>query len=158
MLAADGYTLSRLVADETGVAPLVDANLVNPWGILASPFGHLIVADNHAGVTTFYLPSGRPAPLQVVVPNPAGGMGAPTDLGLNWSKRDFLIAKGKRHDESVLLFATEDGPIAGWNPDVDAGLGVIAADNSAAGAIYKSIALGATRQGARLRTTGRPAG
>ena len=137
-----GYTQSSLVSDETGVAPYGDASLVNPWGILTGPQGHLIVADNHAGVATFYHPSGHPVPLQVVIPNPAGGMGAPTDLGLNGSERDFLIAKGKRHDESILLFATEDGTIAGWNPEVDASHAVIAVDNSAAGAIYKSMALG----------------
>lgn len=149
-LAAGGCVLSSLVSDEAVVAPFVDTSLVNPWGILTGPEGHLIVADNHAGVATFYHPSGHPVPLKVVIPNPAGDMGAPTDLGLNWSERDFLIAKGKRHDESILLFATEDGTIAGWNPEVDAGQAVIAVDNSAAGAIYKSIALGATRQGARL--------
>lgn len=155
VLAAGGsgsvaYVQTSLVSDETAVAPFMDTNLVNPWGLLAGPEGHLVVADNHAGVATFYRPSGHPVRLKVVIPAPSGDMGAPTDLGLNWSERDFLIVKGKRHDESVLLFATEDGTIAGWNPEVDANQAVIAVDNSAAGAIYKSMALGATRQGPRL--------
>ena len=56
--------------------------------------------------------------LKVVVPAPSGDMGAPTDLGLNCSERDFLIANGKRHDESILLFATEDGTISAWSSGI----------------------------------------
>lgn len=145
-----GYIQSNLVADEAGAAPVVDANLVNPWGILAGPQGRLIVADNHAGLATFYHPSGRPLQLKVAVPAPGGGSGAPTDLGRNWSEHGFLIGKGKHRRESILLFATEDGTIAGWNPEVDEDQAVIAVDNSAAGAIYKSMALEDTSHGSRL--------
>ena len=139
------YILTSLVSDQTGVARFRDTNLVNPWGILAGSEGHLIVADNHAGVTTIYNPAGRPVPFIINVPAPDGGSGgAVTDLAMNQSERSFLVSKGKHRDESILLFATEDGTISGWNPEVDAHQAVIAVDNSGAGAIYKSMALAGT--------------
>jgi hypothetical protein len=50
----------NLASDLSGVARFMDANLVNPWGLLTVPDGHLIVADNHAGVATFYSRTGQP--------------------------------------------------------------------------------------------------
>ena len=139
--SADSYHQINLAADLTGVAPFVDANLVNPWGLLSGPGDHLIVADNHAGVVTFYRRTGQPAPLTLAVPAPGGGAAAPTDLGWNWSERSFVVGKGKHRDESLLLFVTEDGTIAGWNPKVAASA-VTAVDNSGVGAIYKGMSLG----------------
>lgn len=52
-----------------------------------------------------------------------------------------MITNGTHHAASVLLAVTEDGTIVGWNPRVDQSNAVIAIDNSAAGAIYKGIAL-----------------
>jgi uncharacterized protein (TIGR03118 family) len=146
-----GYHQVNLVSDQMGVAAVTDPNLVNPWGILAGPGGHLIVADNHAGVTTFYNPSGRAVPFLINVPTPDGGPGgAVTDLAWNGSERSFVIRNGRHHEGTTLLFVTEDGTIAGWNPEIDRQDAVIAVDNSAAGAIYKSMALAGTRHGPRL--------
>ena len=145
------YLLTSLVSDQTGAASFMDTNLVNPWGILVGPEGHLLVADNHAGVTTTYGPFGRPIPLIINIPAPDGGPGgAVTDLARNPSKRSFLVSAGMRRDASLLLFATEDGTISGWNPAVSSQNAVIAVDNSGAGAIYKSIALGGTPAGPML--------
>jgi uncharacterized protein (TIGR03118 family) len=152
-MAADtnGYRQINLVSDLNGLASFTDTNLVNPWGILAGPANQLIVADNHAGVTTFYSLAGRPNRFLISIPAPGGGgLGAPTDLGLNVCERNFLVSKGKRRDESTLLFVTEDGTIAGWSPELDVHNAIIAVDNSGAGAIYKSMALANTRHGARL--------
>ena len=41
------------------------------------------------------------------------------------------------------IFATEDGTIAGWAPTVAPSNAVLAVDNSAGGAVYKSVALAA---------------
>ena len=146
-----GYLQSDLVSDEPGVAHFTDANLVNPWGFLAGAGGHLVVADNHAGVVTFYNPAGQPAPLTIAIPAPDGGSGgAVTDLALNHSPRSFGIGSGERKGESTLLFVTEDGTIAAWNHELSPDQALIAVDNSGAGAIYKSVALAATHQGPRL--------
>lgn len=147
----DGYRQSNLVSDQPGMAKFTDANLVNPWGILAGPGGHLIVADNHAGVTTFYDPAGHPVPLVINVPTPDGGPGgAVTDIAMNHSDSSFLVSNGKRPQAVLLLFATEDGTLAGWNPAVDAHNAVVAVDNSESGAIYKSLALAGTTDGPML--------
>jgi len=147
---SDGYHWTNLVSDLPGVASFTDSNLLNPWGVLAGPEGHLIVADNHASVATFYGPAGRPGRQVISIPAPGGGGGAPTDLGFNWSERSFIITNGHRHDESALLFVTEDGTIAGWNPEVDANNAIIAVDNSGAGAIYKSMTVASAGDGLHL--------
>jgi uncharacterized protein (TIGR03118 family) len=146
-----GYRQVNLVSDQTGIARFMDANLVNPWGVLADAGGHLIVADNHAGVATFYNPARHPAALTITIPAPGGEPGgAVTDLALNRSVKSFIISSGTRHGESTLLFVTEDGTIAGWNHDVVPDQAVIAVDNSTAGAIYKSMALAANSRESRL--------
>jgi hypothetical protein len=53
----------------------------------------------------------------------------------------FVITAGGLSGPSVLLFATEQGGIAGWNPDIDRTRGVLAVDRSAAGAAYTGLAL-----------------
>jgi uncharacterized protein (TIGR03118 family) len=147
----DSYRQINLVSDQPGMARFTDVNLVNPWGLLAGPGGHLIVADNHAAVTTFYNPAGRPVSLVINVPAPDGSPGgAVTDLAMNHSERSFLVSSGKRSQASVLLFATEDGTLSGWNPEVDANNAVIAVDNSGSGAIYKSLASARTAHGPML--------
>jgi uncharacterized protein (TIGR03118 family) len=146
----DGNRTINLVSDLPGLANITDTNLLNPWGILSASGGTLIVADNHAGVATFYTRSGHPIPSLVSVPSPDGGSGAVTDLALNNARHSFIVTQGHRRDESVLLFATEDGTLAGWSPKVDAGSAVIVVDHSGDGAIYKSAALGDTHRGPML--------
>jgi hypothetical protein len=43
-----------------------------------------------------------------------------------------VIAEHRRSGPSFFLFATEDGTIAGWNPNVDRAHAVIAVDRSTA--------------------------
>src|SRR5262249_38891350 len=56
------------------------------------------------------------------------------------------------------VFATEDGTIAGWNNNVDPTQAVIAVNNSAAGAVYKGLAMGLNQSGAFLFATNFSAG
>src|SRR5206468_2362141 len=60
---ATGYVEINLVSDSTNAAH-VDARLLNPWGIVASP-QTLWVNDNHSGLMTVYSASGRPNPYAV---------------------------------------------------------------------------------------------
>jgi uncharacterized protein (TIGR03118 family) len=55
---------------------------------------------------------------------------------------DFVITVNGRSAPATLLFSTEDGTIAGWNPRLSRTQAVIAADESGSGAIYKLLALG----------------
>jgi uncharacterized protein (TIGR03118 family) len=77
-------------------------------------------------------------------------MSAPTDLAWNPWKRSFFLTQGTHRAESLLLFVTEDGTIAGWNRKLAVGEAILAVDNSEAGAIYKGMAVAATTHGPRL--------
>src|ERR1044071_2540664 len=71
--AAAGYFVTNLVSDVPGLAPIVDPNLVNPWGLTRSNASPWWVADNGTGVSTLYEGNGTPRPLIVTIPPPAGG-------------------------------------------------------------------------------------
>jgi uncharacterized protein (TIGR03118 family) len=52
-----------------------------------------------------------------------------------------------------LLFSTEDGTIAGWNPSLSQTRAVIAADQSGNGAVYKLLAMSTNAQGTFIFAT-----
>ena len=62
------YVVQKLVSDLPGVAPHLDPNLVNPWGLTRSPTSPWWVSDNGTGVSTLYDGSGAPRPLVVTIP------------------------------------------------------------------------------------------
>ena len=73
---------------------------------------------------------------------------------------DFVISKNGKSGPAVFLFATEDGTIAGWNPNGDKANAVIAVGRSTAtdsagdvGANYKGLALVSTPQGKFIYAT-----
>ena len=144
---AGGYVRADLVSDLPGAAR-TDANLVNSWGIGFAPGGPFWVADNGTGVVTIYRGNSRPvpspdAPLVVTVPPPPGGTGAATPTGVVFNDTAaFALAPGK---PARFLFATEDGTISGWNPDVSMTNAVLEVDRSP-GAAYKGL----TRLGSQL--------
>src|SRR5207302_1524168 len=51
---ADTYSWTNLQSDIAGVAQHTDPNVVNPWGMAASPTGIIWVSDNGTGVSTLY--------------------------------------------------------------------------------------------------------
>ena len=144
---AQGYKRIDLASNVPDAARYTDPNLRNAWGLLASPSGRLIVANNAAGVASFYAGSGRPLSTVITIPAPtAGATSTPTDVALNYSW-DFRITNGGKTRPSLLLFVTEDGTMAGWNPELDRTNAFIAVDNSGSNAVYKSVALGRTWSG-----------
>lgn len=151
---------SNLVSDVAGQAAVTDPDLVNAWGVAASPTGPFWIADNGDGVSTLYDGSGQPVPagqpLVVEVPppadSPAGTASAPTGVVFNGTS-DFVVAAGADAGPSAFIFATEDGTLSGWSPAVNAGAAVLTVDNSAQGAIYKGLALGANGRGNLLFAT-----
>src|SRR5436190_23353351 len=76
--AAEGnsYTVTPLVSDVAGAAPVLDPNLQNAWGLTASSTSPRWVADNGASVSTLYNGQGVKQALTVS----AGLNGAPTDV------------------------------------------------------------------------------
>ena len=139
--ALTGYNLINLVSDIPGVANVTDPNLQNPWGMAFLPTSPIWVADNKTGVSTLYNGSGTPVSLVVTVPPPSGGNppAAPTGIVANASS-DFTLTGAT--NPARFIFATEDGTISGWNPTAAATQAILKVDNSAAGAVYKGLAIG----------------
>src|SRR6476661_10764125 len=160
-IAGRSYVQTNLVSDIQGLAAHTDPNLKNPWGTSVGPGSPIWVSDNHAGVTTLYDGAGNAQPLVVGIPAPpsagAGAVGAPTGQAFNTfdpTSTDFVVKKDGRSGPAFFLFATEDGTIAGWNPNVDRTHAVIAVDRSTAtdsagdvGANYKGLTLVNTPSG-----------
>src|SRR6266850_2165753 len=74
--SAQHYQQTNLVSDVPGLAPVTDANLVNPWGLIASGTSPWWVSDNGTGVSTLYNGAGQKLALTVTIPTPLGGSAA----------------------------------------------------------------------------------
>jgi len=182
---AAGYVETDLVVNQqvNGVPTLTDGNgivhvakffdphLVNPWGVSESATSPFWVSDAEAGVSTLYDTQGTPLSLVVSIPapgDPQGASGAPTGQAFNIAagQTAFKITGVDKNGApisapAVFLFATEDGTIAGWNPNVNppgfdpatAGThAIIAVDHSAIPdadhhAVYKGLALAVNGDG-----------
>jgi uncharacterized protein (TIGR03118 family) len=143
------FVQTNLVSDGFVPAPTMDPNLINPWGVAEGPSTPFSVSDNGAGVATIYTGAGRPVTFKggataiTVAPPPGGTSSSPTGQVFNTSGHGFDISSGGKSAPSILIFATEDGTISGWNPAVNPSSSVIAVDNSngGTGAVYKGLAI-----------------
>ena len=146
---AQHYTQNNLVSNVSGKAPVIDPNLQNPWGLIASPGSPWWLSNNAGGTATLYAtPTGTAAsivPLVVTVPNAPSqpAPGSPTGIMFNGSATDFLLAPNAH---AIFLWVTEDGTVQGWNPGVKPTASVIEVDNSqvptaANGAVYKGATI-----------------
>lgn len=139
------YEPRNLVSDQPGSAN-TDPKLVNAWGIAFNPNALVWVANAGTGTSTLYDGAGTPSTLVVTVPD-----GNPTGIVFNGSN-DF-VAGG---NPSRFIFATESGTLAAWAPAPSSPpptAAVTVRDNSAAGAIYKGLALAANGAGHFLYAT-----
>jgi uncharacterized protein (TIGR03118 family) len=123
--SAQHYTQVNLVANVSGVAPVTDPHLVNPWGLSRTSSSPWWISDNGTGLSTLYNGAGTINPLVVTIPkaNPNSKTfpnGTPTGTIANASPTDFLLAPGAPAD---FLFSTIDGTISGWNPAVGVAAG-----------------------------------
>ena len=138
------YAQHNLVSDGAVPADLVDAALVNAWGLVASGTSPWWVADNGADLSTLYNGNtGAKLGLTVSV------AGAPTGIVFNGGS-GFVVTSGAASGPARFIFATEQGTVLGWNPTVAATQAVVAVDNSAGGAVYKGLAIASTVAGDRL--------
>jgi uncharacterized protein (TIGR03118 family) len=120
------YTQTNLVSNTSGVAPVTDPQLINPWGISRMSVSAWWISDNATGLSTLYRGAGDKQSLIVTIPpadptNKNTPTGTPTGTIANGSQTDFLLAPAK---PALFLFSTNDGTIAGWNPAVAATLAV----------------------------------
>jgi uncharacterized protein (TIGR03118 family) len=152
------YRQINLVSDQRGKAHLTDPDLVNAWGLAASPGtdaapgSPLWVADNGTDKATLY--TGK-TPTSVskasLVVSVTGA--APTGQVFNPDTSAFVVRDKKGHSgSSVFIFDTENGTIDGWNPMVGANgsnpsMVTEVAHNRGAKAVYKGLALAQASDG-----------
>ncbi|HJT87093.1 MAG TPA: TIGR03118 family protein [Bryobacteraceae bacterium] len=147
---ANVYLQHNLVSDVPGTADVTDPNLVNPWGLSFSATGPFWVSNQGKGNATVYNGSGAILPLVVAVPSGAAGgqPSGPTGQVQNSfgtsNPGAFVLANGR---PASFIFSTQDGTISAWNSGSAAAMEV---DNSAAGAVYKGLAIGSNSSGPLL--------
>lgn len=155
------YRQTNLVSDIPGVARKTDPNLVNPWGMSELPNGPLWVSDNGADVATLYTGAQHGAPLvaQPLVVSIPGG--APTGQVFN-STNTFVVHSGSSSGSARFLFASENGDITGWSPQVPATAGGSSTQAqvgmSVPDAVYKGLAIDPDPMAPRLYATNFHAG
>jgi uncharacterized protein (TIGR03118 family) len=144
----------NLVSNVKDVAPTVDDQLVDAWGL---EFGHSgrIWLNNNTGYSTVYNGTGKPVldddgtgkqvPLVVKIPTPAGADGPAPLTGMVFSEKNAF--KG-----DSFVFATEQGTIAGWDKPMHL-QAAMRVDNSSKGAVYKGLAALETTSNPRLYAT-----
>jgi uncharacterized protein (TIGR03118 family) len=155
---ASGFRQVNLVSDQPGVAPLTDPELVNAWGLSASPGtdttpgSPLWVSDNGKDRTTLYAGASATSvnkALSIQVTS-----GAPTGQVFNTDSTGFVIHDAAGHSAPArFLFDSENGGIDGWSPAVGATAGSttstvteVAVPNGA-NAVYKGLAIAQASDG-----------
>jgi uncharacterized protein (TIGR03118 family) len=154
-----GFRQVNLVSDVPGVAPLTDSDLVNAWGLSASPGtdsapgSPLWVSDNGTDKTTLYQ-GASPTPVSKVGLVVHITSGAPTGQVFNTDPSGFMVRDTDGHSGSArFIFASENGGIDGWNPTVGAsGPGATStvtevAVRNGANAVYKGLAIAQASNG-----------
>jgi uncharacterized protein (TIGR03118 family) len=147
------YRQINLVSDQPGHAPLIDPDLVNAWGLAASPGTNaspgspLWVADNGSDKATLYAAGTTPRSVSKV-PLTVGVTGAaPTGQVFNSDSSSFVVHDKMGHSgSSLFIFDTENGTIDGWAPNVNPNgtnpsVVTEVARNNGANAVYKGLAI-----------------
>jgi len=150
---ATGYVQTNLASNIPGLAPNVDPKLTNPWGFAENADGTFRVAANGSGRGILFNAQGIRDGADIIIPTPTGG-GTSTPNGVvSNDTSGFVITDHGKSAPATLLFSTEDGTIAGWNPEINVAHAVIAADQSGNDAIFKLLALGTNSQGTFIFAT-----
>jgi uncharacterized protein (TIGR03118 family) len=152
---AQAYQQTNLVSDIQGLAQnppngQPDTQLLNPWGLVASPTSPWWVSDNNEGVATLYNGQGVKQGLVVNIPSPVSGVpGTPTGVVFTGATGFSFQTDGKTA-AAAFTFVTEDGTIVAWAPGInptdlanDAFVVVPDSNNptAASGAVYKGATI-----------------
>jgi uncharacterized protein (TIGR03118 family) len=145
---ANVFSNTPLAADTAG-ALVLDARLVNPWGVAIGTNSTVWVANTRTDTATLYDGNGRmqPAANPRTVALPVGAGGArfePTGIVANGSG-DFVVRNANVSGPAKFIFVGKRGSMAGWSPSVDANNALNVYDDPAA--IYTGLAM--AKEGAR---------
>src|SRR5882724_3410030 len=94
------YNQTNLVSNASGVAPVTDAQLINPWGISRGSGSPWWVSDNATGLSTLYNGAGAKQSLTGTIPpadpnNKHTPTGTPAGTICNGRHTDFSLAPPK---------------------------------------------------------------
>lgn len=142
--APSAYVVTPLASDVAMPGVTRDANLLNGWGLAAGPSTPWWVADNGANLSTLYFANGTKLALEVKVTS------APTGVVFNGFGTSFMVAGGNQ--PARFIFATERGTILGWG-NLLGRVAEVKVNSTAAGAIYKGLAIAQTDSGPQLYAT-----
>jgi uncharacterized protein (TIGR03118 family) len=142
------YTVTPLVSNVPGVAPVTDPNVQNAWGLTRSATSPWWFADNGANLTSVY--TGAGALVQIGGLNAQGVPGAPTGAVFSGIAGQFLVgttAAPTALNTSNFVFDAEDGTISAWRGGSTAALVTVPAT---AGTSFKGLAISNGAAGPRL--------
>jgi uncharacterized protein (TIGR03118 family) len=135
------FVVRPLVSDQKLVDVTRDRQLVNAWGLAATPTGPWWVANEARGSSTIYAADGQKQELTVSVPC------GPTGVVFNGGP-GFAIGHGASAAPARFLYACEDGTIRGWSPNVPHDWSKqteVAVDDSGTASVFRGIALAGGR-------------
>lgn len=129
------FKVVPLVSNPSSEASFTDSRLQNPIGLVVSPAGFLLVANNHHSKVTAYAPSGKPLENFVIKTSPHI-----TGLIRNDSD-DFFIHSGGDRFKASLLLCTAEGKILAYNRNVNSGKAQVVIDRSSFCSVYTGLAI-----------------
>jgi uncharacterized protein (TIGR03118 family) len=158
-----GFVQVNLVSNQPGVAPLTDTDLVNAWGLAASPGTDQVpgtplwVSDNGSDKATLYNNGTATTVSKVTTLTVSVTGAAPTGQVFNTdtNPNDFVVTDASGNSgRALFIFDTENGTIDGWSPGVGVTPGAtppskvteVARDNGA-NAVYKGLAIAQASDG-----------
>ncbi len=141
--AGIGYVQTNLVSNVKGLARTTDRNLQNPWGVSQNTEGQFRVADNATGESTEYSAAGSKIGKPITIPTPPGVTppSAPNGNVFNTTS-GFVISHDGKSAPATVIFSSENGTIVGFNPAVDPKKGILEANLSKSGAVFKTLTAG----------------
>jgi uncharacterized protein (TIGR03118 family) len=125
---------------DSGSAPVVDAGLLNPWGLALGPSGGALwVANNNSNTATLYTGgvSGSAvtkSTLTVAIPG-----GKPTGQAFSGGSDFVVTGSTGASGPARFLFSSDQGDITAWNPTADRTNAI--AEAHVSGAVYRSLTL-----------------
>jgi uncharacterized protein (TIGR03118 family) len=141
----------NLVSDIPGKAPIVDPDLVNPWGLALGATSPLWSANDGTDTSTVY--SSAPgsttaakAPIRVTLP---GSPALPTGLVANGGT-GFVLSNGTTSAPARFIFSTITGRIEAWALGVDPTMGAAEVKATVPGAVYTGLTMATATTGDQL--------
>lgn len=138
-LYCNRFTIDVLVSNVPSLCTNYDINLLNPWGIVVSN-DIVWVASSATGLVIAYNLSGGQILPAINVYGPADNISSPTGIAINYNQNAFMITSGRLTLPAIVLIATRDGTISGYNASLNTLSSYMIINNSMNSSVYTGIA------------------